>query len=133
MPEDYAKAKYNLKRIAFDAATATFADSQETVFDASSIGKSVSFPRVSPDGRHLVFTLHGYGISIPTMSKATIPGAGIHVGWSSAAGATTDSTPDSSFRMSTVKGMHRSHFSFRRRIQGNITRICYIPTTFRNS
>ena len=61
MPEDYAKAKYNLKRIAFDAATATFADSQETVFDASSIGKSVSFPRVSPDGRHLVFTLHGYG------------------------------------------------------------------------
>lgn len=61
MPEDYAKAKYNLKRIAFDAATATFADSLETVFDATSIGKSVSFPRVSPDGRHLVFTLHGYG------------------------------------------------------------------------
>ena len=61
MPEDYAKAKYNLKRIAFDAATANFGDSLETVFDASSIDKSVSFPRVSPDGRHLVFTLHGYG------------------------------------------------------------------------
>ena len=122
MPEDYAKAKYNLKRIA--------SCSRSTVTETSASGTRM------PTYGALILRMARpcrWMLSIPTMSKATIPGAGIHVGWSSAAGATTDSTPDSSFRMSTVKGMHRSHFSFRRRIQGNITRICYIPTTFRNS
>ena len=31
------------------------------VYDAEAIGKSVSFPRVSPEGNALVFTLHNYG------------------------------------------------------------------------
>jgi dipeptidyl aminopeptidase/acylaminoacyl peptidase len=31
------------------------------VFDAAAINKSVSFPRISPDGKKLVFTLHDFG------------------------------------------------------------------------
>lgn len=61
MPDDYAKAKYSLKRIAFNAEDCSFGDSLETVFDAAAMDRSVSFPRVSPDGRFLCFTCHGYG------------------------------------------------------------------------
>ncbi|MDP4222397.1 MAG: hypothetical protein Q8868_03700 [Bacteroidota bacterium] len=31
------------------------------VFNASAIKKSVSFPRISPDGNYIVITLHNYG------------------------------------------------------------------------
>ena len=61
MPRKYNEVRYALKRIAFDAGTGTFGDALETVFDAPALGKSVSFPRVSPDGRYLCFTLHKYG------------------------------------------------------------------------
>ena len=61
MPDQYNHAKYAIKRIAFDAATRTFGDALETVFDAPAMGKSASFPRVSPDGKYLCFTLHEYG------------------------------------------------------------------------
>ncbi len=61
MPQKYNEVRYALKRIAFDAATCTFGDDLETVFDAPAIGKSVSFPRVSPDGRFVCITLHKFG------------------------------------------------------------------------
>lgn len=61
MPGEYDKAKYAIMRIAFDASTRTFGDALETVFDAPAMGKSASFPRVSPDGKYLCFTLQEYG------------------------------------------------------------------------
>lgn len=61
MPADYNKVKYALMRIAFNPENCSFGDKLETVFDAPAFGKSVSFPRISPDGRFLAFTLHGYG------------------------------------------------------------------------
>lgn len=57
---DIKKIKYNLVRKSFDQASMTFGKT-EVVFDALSINKSVSFPRISPDGQYLVFTLHDYG------------------------------------------------------------------------
>lgn len=53
--------RYNLCRIDFDPATGTFGDSIETVIDAVSQRKSISFPRPSYDGRYLCYTLSGYG------------------------------------------------------------------------
>ena len=32
------------------------------VFDAAAIGKSATLPRISPDGKYLVFTLGGFGV-----------------------------------------------------------------------
>lgn len=61
MPEDYKDAKYGLYRIAFNSEDCTFGDSLEVVFDAPADSMSVSFPRISPDGNYLAFTLHGYG------------------------------------------------------------------------
>jgi hypothetical protein len=58
--EQIKNTRYNLARKSFDPATRAFGDT-EIVFRADSINKSVSFPRISPDGRFLVFTLADYG------------------------------------------------------------------------
>lgn len=60
-PENYNKVKYNLCRIDFDPSTGRFGNSTDTLVNASSANKSVSFPRVSPDGRYLLYTLSDYG------------------------------------------------------------------------
>lgn len=53
--------KYSLCRIAFDEKTGTFGNEMETVYDAQREGKSVCHPRISPDGRYLMFTVADYG------------------------------------------------------------------------
>ena len=52
---------YNLCRIDFDPATGSFGSQIETIVDAASQSKSVSFPRPSYDGRFLCYTLSDYG------------------------------------------------------------------------
>jgi len=56
----YDSVRYDLFRVPFDASTRKTGPA-EIVFNASSMGKSVSFPRISPDGKFLVITLHNYG------------------------------------------------------------------------
>ena len=53
--------KYNLYRKSFDAATMTFGP-RELVFDASKVGMSATLPRISPDGRFLMFTMGKFGV-----------------------------------------------------------------------
>ena len=57
---DYDKVRYNLMRMDFNPATRSFSE-PEIVFDAASDGLSATFPRLSPDGRHLLFTLGSFG------------------------------------------------------------------------
>lgn len=57
---DYSRIRYNLYRVPFDPSTPEIGE-PELVFNASEMNKSVSFPRISPDGRFLVLTLHDYG------------------------------------------------------------------------
>ncbi len=61
MPDNYDRVRYSLCAIGFDAATRTFGSRVDTLYNARTEGKSVSFPRVSPDGRFLMFTLAAYG------------------------------------------------------------------------
>ena len=56
----YPKIQYNLYRRSFDVATHNFGD-EELVYDAASSDKSVTLPRISPDGRYLLFALGQYG------------------------------------------------------------------------
>lgn len=60
-PLDFKKEKYNLCRISFDPDKGTFGNKVDTVFDAVSMGKSVTWPRPSYDGRYVMFTLSDYG------------------------------------------------------------------------
>lgn len=53
--------KYNIYRKSFDPATKQFGP-RELVFAADSIGKSATLPRISPDGRYLMFALAEYGV-----------------------------------------------------------------------
>jgi hypothetical protein len=57
---EYDSVRYDLYRVPFDATTRKTGKT-ELVFDASSLNKSVSFPRISYNGRFLVLTLHNYG------------------------------------------------------------------------
>ena len=52
--------KYNIYRLPFDPATKTFGE-RELVFDATQFGRSATLPRISPDGRWLLFTVGQYG------------------------------------------------------------------------
>ena len=53
--------KYDLYRKSFNPETYEFGP-RELVFRADSLDKSVTLPRVSPDGRFLMFTLGNYGV-----------------------------------------------------------------------
>ena len=53
--------RYNLYRKRFNPATMEFGP-RELVFDADSIKMSATLPRISPDGRFLMFTLAKYGV-----------------------------------------------------------------------
>ena len=61
MPDAYQEVKYSLCSISFDPEKRTFGSRVDTLYAAEQQGKSVSFPRVSPDGRYLLYTLSGYG------------------------------------------------------------------------
>jgi len=52
--------KYNIFRRPFDPQTRTFGE-RELVFSADSLGQSATLPRLSPDGRWLLFTMGRYG------------------------------------------------------------------------
>ena len=51
---------YNVKRMSFDENTRTFGQ-PEMVVDAASQHQSISVPRISPDGRYLLYTQGQYG------------------------------------------------------------------------
>ncbi len=56
----YQKVQYNLYRRSFELSSHSFGE-EELVYDAVSSDKSVSLPRISPDGRYLLFALGQYG------------------------------------------------------------------------
>lgn len=61
MPEKFREAKYSLCRVDFNPEDCSFGTEVDTLYNARTEGRSVSFPRISPDGRFLVFALSDYG------------------------------------------------------------------------
>lgn len=55
------KVRYNIYRKGFDPATMEFGP-RELVFAADSLEQSATLPRISPDGRYLLFTMGEYGV-----------------------------------------------------------------------
>ena len=54
------EVKYSIYKKAFDPDSRTFGP-REMVFDAAAMDRSATLPRISPDGRYLMFTLGGWG------------------------------------------------------------------------
>ena len=62
MPQKYKRREIQFFVVSlFDPEDMTFGNRVDTLYNAPLYGKSVSFPRISPDGRFLVFTLHEFG------------------------------------------------------------------------
>ena len=60
-PEYYQDEKYNLCKISFDPGTGKFGEQVDTLFNAVAMGKSLTWPRPSYDGKYILFTLMDYG------------------------------------------------------------------------
>lgn len=56
MPADYERLKYALCRVSFDPASGRLGESVDTLYNPDVKGGSVSFPRISPDGKYLLYT-----------------------------------------------------------------------------
>jgi hypothetical protein len=61
IPAEVKDIRYSLCRVSFDPATGQVGEQVDTLVNADAERKSVSFPRPSFDGRHLVYTLSDYG------------------------------------------------------------------------
>ena len=61
IPAEVTGIRYNLYKTSFDAASGTLGDEVEMVIDTGSLGKSISFPKPSFDGKYLMYTLSDYG------------------------------------------------------------------------
>lgn len=57
----YDQVRYDLLRISFDPEKCSFIGLPDTVRSVSGEGKSISFPRISPDGRYLLYCISDYG------------------------------------------------------------------------
>ena len=55
------QVKYNIYKKTFDPDTRQFGPRQ-LVFDAAALDKSATLPRISPDGRYLMFAMARYGV-----------------------------------------------------------------------
>jgi len=60
LPLNFREARYDLMRISYDQTTRTWGK-RETVLLAKDIGLSINEPRISPDGRFLLFCTAEYG------------------------------------------------------------------------
>lgn len=60
-PTNYDKEKYSLCRVSFDENTGSLGQQVDTLISTEKTGKSVTWPRLSYDGRYLMFTQTNYG------------------------------------------------------------------------
>ena len=61
IPAEVEEIRYNLCSVDFDPATGSIGSQIDTLIFAEGMGRSVSFPKPSYDGRFLVYTLSDYG------------------------------------------------------------------------
>lgn len=60
-PTHYKDQKYNLCSIDFNPEDGTFGNKVDTLFNAAAMGKSLTWPKPSYDGKYIMFTLIDYG------------------------------------------------------------------------
>jgi len=61
MPKELRNIKYSLCRIDFDPETATLGEKVDTLITPAQTGKSLTMPRISPDGKNILLTFSDYG------------------------------------------------------------------------
>ncbi len=59
--KQYKDVKYNICRISFDPASGQLGAQVDTIIQARKLGKSANMPRLSYDGRFMLYTISDYG------------------------------------------------------------------------
>lgn len=72
VPEKIKDLKYSLMRAAFDTATGRISEQADTLWSACLHNASACHPKVSPDGRWLMFTVADYGTFPLYHSESTL-------------------------------------------------------------
>jgi len=62
LPAEYEQMQYDLCRVSFDAKKGIIGTDVDTIIKASAMGKCITFPRPSYDGRFLMYSLADNGI-----------------------------------------------------------------------
>jgi len=61
MPHELRNIQYSLCRIDFNPGTATLGEKVDTLISPAQTGKSLTMPRISPDGKNILLTFSNYG------------------------------------------------------------------------
>lgn len=61
MPKELRNIQYSLCRVDFDAFNGTVGEKVDTLITPAQTGKSLTMPRISPDGKHILLTFSDYG------------------------------------------------------------------------
>ncbi len=72
MPTAYKKAQYSLVAVDFDPETGRIGAGIDTLVNGPALGKSVSHPHVSPDGRFLLYSMANYGTFLSWNEEADL-------------------------------------------------------------
>lgn len=61
LPQKFDKTRYSLCSVSFDPETGKVGEKADTLISGPAINKSISMPRVSPDGKFIMFVMADYG------------------------------------------------------------------------
>jgi hypothetical protein len=61
VPKEVEEVHYHLLRVPFDPSTGRFGEQTDTLYNAHVLNGSASYPRISADGRYLLYTWSEYG------------------------------------------------------------------------
>ncbi len=61
LPEEVEQMHYHILSVSFDPESRTFGERIDTLYNALQSGGSASYPRISADGRYLLYTWSDYG------------------------------------------------------------------------
>jgi len=61
LPGEYDQMKYSLCSISFDFTNRSFGTKTDTLISSAETGKSISIPRISPNGKFIMFTMSDFG------------------------------------------------------------------------
>jgi hypothetical protein len=61
LPAEFRNMKYSLCSVSFEENKGEFGEKIDTLISSAKTGKSISIPRVSPDGKSLMFNMCDYG------------------------------------------------------------------------
>ena len=121
MPAERKELHYSILRVGFDSNSGKLGEAIDTVYNARTQGGSASFPRVSPDGKYLLFTLSDFGTFPIWHNEADLKMIDLHTGASVDIDVWNDNDNTESYHSWSNNGRWVMFSS--RRLDGRYTRL----------